>query len=67
MTLLSPFPLGNRKLLTLQELSRTGEMRTFTAHEVADFSSDDFPTAFPPAGSYTWYRTVNEGRSRTTP
>jgi hypothetical protein len=34
-------------------------MRKFTAHEVPDFSSQDFPDAFPQAGSYIWYRTAN--------
>lgn len=48
--------VGKRRLLTLVKLSKLGTMREFTANEVADFSSNDFPTSFPRAGSYTWYR-----------
>jgi hypothetical protein len=47
---------GKRKLLTLVRISKPGTVREFTANEVADFSSDDFPTTFPRAGSYIWYR-----------
>lgn len=51
--------MGSRKILTLQEITADGNVRKFTESEVADFSSHDFPTTFPQAGSYTWYRTAN--------
>jgi hypothetical protein len=47
---------GKRNLLTLVRISKSGTVREFTANEVTDFSRKDFPTAFPRAGSYTWYR-----------
>ena len=48
--------MGKRKLLTLVKISKPGTAREFTANEVVDFSRDDFPTTFPPAGSYIRYR-----------
>jgi len=42
--------------LTLVKISKPGTAREFTANEVVDFSRDDFPTMFPRAGSYIWYR-----------
>jgi len=48
--------LAGRKLLTLHLVDRVGTTMKFTANEVTDFSSRDFPTMFPLAGSYTWYR-----------
>ena len=50
--------LAGRKLLTLHMVTRTGTVMKFTANEVTDFNSGDFPTTFPLAGSYTWYRTA---------
>ncbi|MGA2766649.1 MAG: hypothetical protein ABSG17_25175 [Spirochaetia bacterium] len=48
--------LGNSRFLALHKIDRTGTLMKFTANEVADFNSTNFPKTFPLAGSYTWYR-----------